>query len=180
MKFFKNSSAQSKTSVELDPQTRVTLLPGAVAMTQNDSVLDSDEDFLPVVYWEEVKQTEVVFTSAELLAWFTTPKVLVPAPAAGIAIIVDKIILSMDYGTAAYATNTTLEFRYTNGSGTKVTADSTAMLDATADKITALGGIETALVATPAAAVVACVATGNPVTGNSNIKIKTIYREMAI
>jgi hypothetical protein len=180
MKIFKNTSASTKTSVELDAQTKVDLLPGAVAFTENDSLAQSDEDFLPVTQGEEVFQTEKTFTSALLLAGFTTPLELVPAPAAGKAIIVDKIILAMDYNSAAYATNTTLEFRYTNGSGTKVTADSAAMLDATADKITSVGGIEAALVATQAAAVVACVATGNPITGNSAIKIRTIYRVMSI
>ena len=180
MKIFKNNSASTKTSVELDAQTQVDLLPWAVAITENNSLAESDSDFEPIVYGEEVFQTEVTFTTAELLAWYTTPKTLVPAPWAGIAIVVDKIILSMDYVSAAYATNTTLEFRYTNGSGTKVTADSAAMLDATADKITSLGGIEAALVLTANAAVVACVATGNPVTGDSDIKIKTIYRKMAV
>lgn len=180
MKIFKNNSASTKTSVELDAQTKVDLLPWQVVMTQNEALADSDQDFTPVVYGEEVFQTEVTFTSAQLLAGNTTPKVLVPAPWAWYAIVVDKIILSVDYAAAAYATNTTLEFRYTDASGTKVTADVANMLDATADTLISVGGIEAELELTANAAVVALVATGDPITGDSDVKIKTIYRKMAV
>lgn len=126
--------------------------------------------------YEVIKVATVEITSEELLAMNTTPKVIVPAAWAWTTIIVDKIIASLDYGTAAYATNTTLEFRYTDGSGTKVTADIAALLNATADKVVSVWGIEAATVLTPAAAVVALVATGDPVTWDSPITITTVYR----
>lgn len=76
----------------------------------------------------------------------------------------DSISVAVDYGSAAYATNTTLEFRYTDGSGAKVTADVAAILDATADKVNTVKGVVTELVNVANAAVVATVATGDPVT----------------
>ncbi len=123
-----------------------------------------------------IKTATVTITSAELLAMFTTPKTLVDAPAAWKAIIVDRIVASIDYGTAAYATNTTLEFRYTNGSGTKVSADVAALLNATADKAVSVGWLASELVLTPAAALVANVATDNPITWDSPITVTVVYR----
>lgn len=81
----------------------------------------------------------------------------------------------MDYNSAAYATNVTLEFRYTNGAGTKVSADMGALIDATADKYVSVGGIEAALVLTANAAVVVTAASGNPATGNSPVSFTVDY-----
>lgn len=122
----------------------------------------------------------VSIPTASVLTLNGTPVTLVAAPAAGTAIVVDRITASLVYGTAAYATNTTIEFRYTNGSGTKVVADITALLTATADKIVSVSGIEAATVLTSAAALVAVVPTGNPATGDSNIKIQVLYHTVTI
>lgn len=118
---------------------------------------------------------KTTIASAAVLTSFTTPVELVPAPGAGKAILVHRITESVDYNSAAYATNVTQEFRYTNGSGTKVTADIGALLDATADKIVSVGGIEAATVLTANAAVVMRTATGNPATGNSPVAISVDY-----
>lgn len=69
-----------------------------------------------------------------------------------------------------------MEFRYTDVSGTKVTADIGALLDATADKTVRVQGIEAALVPTANAAVVATTAAGNPATGNSVVTVTVFYR----
>ena len=119
-------------------------------------------------------------TTAEILTLNTTPIALVAAPGAGIGVVVERIIATMDYAGTAYATNVTMEFRYTNGSGTKVTADIAALLDATADKIVTVQGIEAALVVTANAAVVAVAATGNPATGTSDVKVTVVYRLVTI
>lgn len=119
------------------------------------------------------KRTEL--TTAQVLALNTTPITLVAAPGAGYGIVVHRITGSVDYNSAAYATNVTLEFRYTDGSGTKVTADQGALIDATADKIVTTAGIEAATVVTANAAVVVRTATGNPATGNSPVAFDVDY-----
>jgi len=119
------------------------------------------------------KRTEL--TSAQVLALNTTPISLVADPGAGYGIVVHRITGAVDYNSAAYATNTTVEFRYTNGSGTKVTADMAALITATADKVVTVGGIEAALVVTANAAIVAVAATGNPATGNSPVAFDVEY-----
>lgn len=126
------------------------------------------------------KVVTTTLTSAEVLALNTTPISLVSAPVAWSYIIVDRITASIDFTAAAYATNTTMEFRYTNGSGTKVTADIASLLAATADKIQSVWGIETEITLTSAASVVATVATGDPVTWDSDVKVTIEYRILSI
>jgi len=119
-------------------------------------------------------------TTAQVLDSFTTPVSLVAAPGAGFAILVHRITGVVDFVAAAYATNVSLEFRYTNGSGTKVTADVGALIDATADKAVTVGGIEAALVLTANAAVVVRTANGNPATGDSPIAFSVDYSIVAV
>lgn len=123
----------------------------------------------------KVYTEKTTLSSAQVLALFTTPQSLVPAPGAGYAISVHRVNGGVDYNSAAYATNTTQEVRYTNGAGTKVTADFTALVTATADKFVSVGGIEAATVLTENAAVVVCNATGNPATGNSPVSFTVDY-----
>lgn len=89
--------------------------------------------------------------------------------------MVHRVTGGVDYNSAAYATNTTQEVRYTNGAGTKVTADITSLVTATADKLVSVGGIEALTVLTENAAVVVCNATGNPATGNSPVSFTVDY-----
>ena len=128
----------------------------------------------------EIVRKTTVLTSAQVLASFTTPITLVSAPGAWKAIHVESIVASIDYNSAAYATNTTMEARYTDGSGTKVTADISSLLAVTADTIISVGGIEAQLVLTQNAPVVIRTATGNPATGNSPVTVEVFYRVVSI
>lgn len=123
-----------------------------------------------------VKSKRVTLTSAQVLALNGTPVTLISAPWAGLFVDVISVTAAVDYNSAAYATNTTIELRYTNGSGAKVSADVAALLTATADKTVTVKGVTTELVNVANAPVVARVATGNPVTGNSPISFQVTYR----
>lgn len=70
-------------------------------------------------------------TSAQILAMFTTPVAVVPAPAAGTAIIVQQIAFEMIATATAYTSGGTVNFVYHGGSvaaatGTVATAIVTA------------------------------------------------------
>lgn len=66
--------------------------------------------------------SEVSLTSANILAMNATPVTIVPA-VTGKTIVIDEISLKMTTTSTAYANGGALEFRYTDGSGAKVTAD---------------------------------------------------------
>lgn len=121
---------------------------------------------------------KVALTSAQILALNTTPQTLVPAPGAGRAIVVHEITGRLTYGSAAYATNTTLEFRYTNGSGAKLAVDMASLLAATANKTQRVPSVATEVTLAANAPLVVNAATGNPATGNSPIEFTVRYSEV--
>lgn len=78
-----------------------TTLPGNPS-APNDS--EDAFDKIAAAFAEGVaKEVTGVITSAELLAMSTTPKVVIAAPGAGRAIVVDEVELFLDYNSAAYA-----------------------------------------------------------------------------
>lgn len=149
-------------------------------MRQKASKLQISELETRIADLDAVSTATVSLTSAQVLALNTTPIELVPAPWAWKYINVLSVVGTVDYNSAAYATNVTLEFRYTNGSWTKVTADIAALIDATADKAVSVKGIEAATVLTANAPVVVRTATGNPATGNSPVKFHVVYEVITL
>ena len=119
----------------------------------------------------------VVLSSANVLALNATPITLVAAQGAGTFIIVDSIAAFLDYGSVAYVSANALEFRYTDGSGAKVTEDmSAAFLTAAADTSREVKGIQTELTPAGNAPVVVSVPTADPTTGDSPITFRVTYR----
>jgi hypothetical protein len=64
----------------------------------------------------------IPITAAQIIAMYTTPIELVPAET-GSLIVVDDIVLEMTRTSTAFTGGGAVEFRYTDGSGAKVTAD---------------------------------------------------------
>lgn len=103
------------------------------------------------------KQTAVVaLTAAQIIAMGTTPVSLIAAPGAGKCIIVDNISFKMVTTATAFTGGGAVEFRYTDASGTKVTADiAGAVITAGAGtSFTNVRGIEASLTGTANAAIV--------------------------
>ena len=65
---------------------------------------------------------EIPITAAQIIAMYTTPIELI-AGETGKLIVVDDIVLKMTRTSTAFTGGGAVEFRYTNGSGAKVTAD---------------------------------------------------------
>ena len=184
----KNTSSSSKTGVELDNTTgAVTVLAGQIVSVSEDkgrAIMNQDSDFEEIFYSSETREVEVTLTTAQILASNTTPIQLITAPWAGYAIAVEAVYSSLDYLSAAYATNTDLEIRYDgsaagDGTGAECTMDSlNAILLLTADAVyrtPGLGaGLDTAI--TINKGVTAITKTGDPATGNSPLTLKVIYR----
>ena len=118
-------------------------------------------------------------TSAEILALNATPKELVAAPWSWKVVIVDKVIATVDYATTAYTTNTTLEVKYWTAT-TKVTADITWLLTATADKSVSVWWIEAELVNAINDNIEINVATWEALAWDSDIKVTVVYRVLSV
>jgi len=184
----KNTSSSSKTGVELDNTTgAVTVLAGQIVSVSDDkgrAIVNQDSDFEEIFYSSETREVEVTLTTAQILASNTTPIQLITAPWAGYAIAVEAVYSSLDYNSAAYATNTDLEIRYDgsaagDGTGAECTMDSlNAILLLTADAVYRTPGLgawlDTAI--TINKGVTAITNTGDPATGNSPLTLKVIYR----
>lgn len=126
-----------------------------------------------------LQYAEGVITSAEILALFTTPKTLIPAPGAGKVIEFISAIMILDYNSAAYATNGNLTVANETGTAQSNTVLLANLLAATADKMVqlmALDAADTGIVLAEDEALELLCATGNPTAGNSPMRYKIMYR----
>lgn len=129
-----------------------------------------------------VKIDKAALTAAEVKALFTTPLTIVAAPGSGKVTLVDRITFASTFNTAAYAGANALEFRYTNASGAKVTADiPSATLNFTSGtKISTVAGVTTELLAVVNAAIIVDVPVANPTAGDSLVSLFIIYHVIAM
>jgi len=119
----------------------------------------------------------VTLTSAQVKALNTTPVTLVPAAGLNTLIIVEHITARVNFITPAYTGANALEFRYTNGSGVKVTVDlPAAFITSAASAYYHAPATGTALVPVANAPIVVSVPTADPATGNSTMTFKIVYR----
>lgn len=126
----------------------------------------------------DIIEQEIEITTAEILALYTTPKTLVAAPGSGKVLQFMGAVGFLDFNSVAYTTRGIVTVKYTDGSGTAVSdAVAAAALVQQEDDCYeefAKTSAETELTAN-AALVLAC-DTGNPLAGDSPIRMKVFYR----
>lgn len=121
-------------------------------------------------------EVTVSLTAAQIKAIHTTPITAVAAPGAGKYISVDEIRWNMTYGSIAFTGSNNLEFRYTDGSGAKVSADlAAATLNAAANAIRSIKPVTTELTPVLNAAVVIVAPVADPGAGNSTATVTIRY-----
>jgi hypothetical protein len=119
--------------------------------------------------------SRVTVPTASVLALHSTPYTLIPAQGSRTILVVDSITAQLKYQTAAYTGTNNLEFRYTDGSGTKVVGDMpTSFLNSGSTTYWTSWPIN--LAPTVGAAVVLAVPTANPAAGTSPIIFVINYR----
>ena len=130
----------------------------------------------------EKKQQELLvlkrftLTSVQILALNGTPVTLIEAFLNSI-IIIEGITARLNFNSTAYTGANALEFRYTDASGAKVTADlSSAFLNSAATAYASVTGIEAQITPVLNAPIIIVVPTANPATGNSTLDLFIRYR----
>lgn len=123
----------------------------------------------------------LTIASADVLQLNSTPLEIVAAPGVGYAIEVLSASVAIDFNSAAYATNTTLQL-ITSGAGTAQVQG--GLLGATVSKVGRLATINTPTAGNTQvienAALNVTVATGDPITGDSDITVYITYREIEL
>lgn len=126
---------------------------------------------------QRVFEAQIAISSADILAANATPKELIAAPGAGKIICVNRITLKMITSATAYANGGALEFRYTNASGAKVSADiAAAVVTAGAGtSYTSVAGVTTSLTNVANAAIVLDNATAAFITGTGTAVVTVAF-----
>jgi hypothetical protein len=122
---------------------------------------------------------QVSLSSSDILGLNATPKTLIAAPGSGKVIVVESILLKMVRTSTAYVNGGALEFRYTNASGAKVSADIAATVVTTGGAGTeynSVAGVTASLTPVANAAVVMDNATAAFITGTGTAVVSIKYR----
>lgn len=130
--------------------------------------------------WREVAQIRyktIKITSAEILALNATPKELVAAPGSGRSIEFVSAALHLDYGTATYAANGTLQVRTaTTNTVLSGTLTLAGCLGKTADGVGVMVPVSTGINLDPNEAIELYMPTGETGTGDGTLTVRVGYR----
>lgn len=129
-----------------------------------------------------IRYADVLIATAAVKTLNATPVQLVAAPTAGSFLELLAIYIFLEYATTAYdgiAAGEDLTVKYTDASGgIAATIEATGFLDATADALAIGRPAITGVRAVQDAALVLHMLTGEIATGDSPLKIRTVYREI--
>lgn len=120
----------------------------------------------------------VSLTAAQLIAMGTTPVSLIAAPGANKIIIVDEILFEMTRTGTAFTGGGAVEFRYTDASGAKVSADIAATVITTGGagvEYNRVGGVVSSLTPVVNAAIVIRSATAAFAAGTGTGRVFLTY-----
>lgn len=121
---------------------------------------------------------QTALSAAQINAIRTTPVSICPAPGAGRVIIADHIVLKMVRTSTQFANGGAVEWRYTDGSGAKLSADTAATLvtGTAGTAYSSVRGVVTELTPVANAALVVTCASANFDTGTGVGTVSLTYR----
>lgn len=151
-----------------------------VPIVQSGSSVRTTINDIAALATGEVTTVKVSLTSAEILDLFNTPKQLVAAQGSNTIILPLRVLVYGHYGTATYATNTTLQF----ATGTLFSTNFSSALGFSADQLATYTLTTNAGTSTPTnsinAALMLTTTGGNPTTGDSTIDVYVTYTTITL
>ena len=154
---------------------------GIVNKTRGKTVMGMYDVLSDPSYSTEIRKRTTTLTATQIKALNTTPLSVLSAPGVGKANVVMDIFLTNQFLTTAFASATTLEFRYTSSNGAKVSADvDTTFLNATATAYDVAPRPSTLLVPVPNAPIAISAPGGDPTQGLGTIKVQVFYRTVFV
>ena len=158
----------------IDSKINVGQLSTTTSLGTSDTLVPSQKAVKTYVDNHGVITVKTSLTSSDILALNTTPITLVEAQGSGTIIQPLSIVLSVDYGTAAYATNTTLQIKYQALPGNMTTS---TIISATQDTIVrTLPNTTLTFTSLPInTPLVVDVASGDPTAGDGTLDIYVSY-----
>jgi hypothetical protein len=144
---------------------------------------DSLENGIGDPFVDTLRVARKKLTADQVKALYTTPIELIKTPGTNFYNMIERVIGYLDYSGAVFTGSNNLEFRETNGSGTKVSADlSYAFLNASADALVETSGIEAQTTRLLGKKIVVCVPSGNPggSTATSSLTLVVFYRRVKV
>lgn len=182
---FNNNIAKALNERERYNEVNLSPIPSH-AHTGADSQQVEPENLVNSQLYFAVQTTMLSSTQIKLLR--TTPQVIVPAVGSGTTatnlnsvIIVEGITAKNLYSGTAFTGANALEFRYTDGAGTKVTADMpNTFINNAGNTFNHVAGITTVFTPVVNAPIVVAVPTANPGAGNGSIIFVVKYRVITL
>lgn len=129
-----------------------------------------------------IQYASVTMTAAQFIAMYATPFSIIAAPAAGNMVVIDKVVLTMDYGTTAYTGGGAINLQYGNtahAAGPAASATiAAANVEGSASVVNAAGGAISAVATTAIAATAVYIsnATAAFATGDSTFTVNVWYK----
>jgi len=143
-----------------------------LAWNIENQITDTEGKFAGKIY-----EKEVTISSAEILALYTTPKELVAAPGTNMVLQFVSAVAFLDFNATAYTTRGIVTVK----TGTALTAVSdpcaaAALVQQADDCYEEINKLSTEVELEPNESLVLTCDTGNPIAGDSPLRIKTMYR----
>ena len=157
--------------------------PGVI-QNFKESGFGGDSDFASAIINGQKSWVDVTITAAQALASFTTPVVVIAAPGAGKAIIVESAVASLVYVSATYAWNAggaLLKYKAdASGASSGITFLEAFLESSSGTNVQFVRGAATAHSPDINQPLVFQSAAADPTTGDSPIKIRVYYRVVPV
>lgn len=128
-----------------------------------------------------LKSRTVVVTPAQVKAIVATDVELVPAPGAGKALIVDHVVATLDFNSAAYTWANSDHTLNVGEAAMDNDAEAQALIEAAARYTTVIRPPAGSTPVTENTAIkLQAGGTGEPATGDSNLILEVVYREVDV